>query len=95
MMARADMMLPPAVSGLQRPFADYLRQNVHYTFSAFNFTPLFLDLLSQVGVERILFSADYPWAPMEWARRFLDELPVSAADRERIAHGNAERLLGL
>ena len=27
------------------------------------------------------------------ARAFLDGLRVSAADRERIAHGNAERLL--
>jgi predicted TIM-barrel fold metal-dependent hydrolase len=32
-----------------------------------------------------------------WRRRvrFLDRLPVSAADKERIAHGNAERLLKL
>ncbi len=95
MQSRADRMLPPAVTGLKRPFADYLRENVHYTFSGFNFTSTFLDLLLQVGVDRILFSADYPYAPMEWARKFLDELPVSAADRERIAHGNAERLLGM
>jgi uncharacterized protein len=32
---------------------------------------------------------------MEEARAFLDGLPVSTADRERIAHGNAECLLGL
>jgi predicted TIM-barrel fold metal-dependent hydrolase len=32
---------------------------------------------------------------MAEARAFLERLPVSAADRERIAHGNAERLLGL
>ncbi len=95
MQPRADMILPPAVTELERPFADYLRQNVHYTFAAFNFTPTFLDLLLQVGVDRILFSADYPYGPMAWARRFLDELPVSPADRERIAHGNAERLLGM
>jgi predicted TIM-barrel fold metal-dependent hydrolase len=25
----------------------------------------------------------------------LEQLPVSAADKERIAHGNAERLFGL
>ena len=32
---------------------------------------------------------------VEKARSFLDSLPVSAADRERIAHGNAARLLQL
>ena len=42
-----------------------------------------------------MFSADYPYASMAQARAFLEQLPVSPADRERIAHGNAERLLGL
>jgi predicted TIM-barrel fold metal-dependent hydrolase len=32
---------------------------------------------------------------MTQARTFLDQVPVSAAGRERIAHGNAERLLRL
>ena len=73
----------------------YLRENVNYTFGGFNWTPAFLDLLLQVGVERIMFSTDYPFASMETARRFLDQLPVSPLDRERIAHGNAERLLRL
>src|SRR5258708_27730416 len=40
------------------------RQNVHYTFSGFNFTPTFLDLLLEVGVDRIMFSADHPYASM-------------------------------
>jgi predicted TIM-barrel fold metal-dependent hydrolase len=80
------------ITKLRRPISDYLRENVHYTFSGFNFTPTFLDLLLEVGVDRIMFSADYPYASMQRARSFLDELPVSAADRERIAHGNAEKL---
>jgi predicted TIM-barrel fold metal-dependent hydrolase len=42
-----------------------------------------------------MFSADYPYASMAQARAFLDQLPVSTADKERIAHGNAERLLRL
>jgi predicted TIM-barrel fold metal-dependent hydrolase len=42
-----------------------------------------------------MFSTDHPYASMEEARAFLDGLPVGPADRERIAHGNAERLLGL
>jgi predicted TIM-barrel fold metal-dependent hydrolase len=32
---------------------------------------------------------------MSEARTFLQQLPVTDADRERIAHGNAEHLLGL
>lgn len=94
MMSRVDIM-PPGTTGLKRPVSDYLRENVHYTFSGFNFTSTFLDLLLQVGVKRIMFSADHPYASMAQARAFLDKLPVSTADRERIAHGNAERLLRL
>jgi hypothetical protein len=32
---------------------------------------------------------------MAEARAFLQQIPVSELDRERIAHGNAEKLLGL
>jgi predicted TIM-barrel fold metal-dependent hydrolase len=94
MLQRVDVM-PMAMTKLKRTISTYLRENVHYTFSGFNFTPTFLDLLLQVGVDRIMFSADHPYASMEAARAFLDRLPVSVADKERIAHGNAERLFGL
>jgi hypothetical protein len=94
MLQRLDVM-PTAMTRLNHPISFYLRQNVHYTFSGFNFTPTFLDLLLEVGVDRIMFSADHPYASMAQARAFLDRLPVSDADKERIAHGNAERLLRL
>jgi len=94
MQSRVDIMTT-AMTGLTHPISAYLRENIHYTFSGFNFTSTFLDLLLQVGVDRIMFSADYPYGSMAQARAFMDQLPVSVADRERIAHGNAERLLGL
>ena len=95
MLPRLDLALPTQVTKRDRPIGAYLRENLHYTFSGFNYTPTFLDLLLQVGVDRIMFSADYPYASMAQARTFLDQLPVSPADKERIAHGNAERLLRL
>jgi predicted TIM-barrel fold metal-dependent hydrolase len=42
-----------------------------------------------------MFSADYPYQSMTQARAFLEQIPVSAADKARIAHGNAERLFRL
>ena len=75
---RLDVMTP-AMTKLQRPITAYLRENVYYTVSGFNFPT----------------TADHPYQSMPLARAFLGQLPVSAADRERIAHGNAEKLFGL
>lgn len=95
MLPRLDRNMAPELTSLQRRLADYLRQNVHYTFAGFNFPATFLDLLLEVGVQRIMFSVDYPYGSMAKAREFLENLPVSAADRARIAHANAEALFGL
>jgi uncharacterized protein len=95
MLPRLDINLAPALTKLKRSLGDYLRHNVHYTFGGFFFPATFLDLLLEVGVERIMFSVDYPYGSMARGRAFLEQLPVSAADRARIAHGNAEQLFKL
>lgn len=94
MIQRLDNMRP-AMTGLKRPISAYLRDNFHYTISGFNFTPAFLTLLLETGADRIMFSADHPYSSMSSARAFLDRLPISPVDREKIAHGNAESLLRL
>ena len=94
MMQRLDVM-PVAMTRLDRAISSYLAENVHYTFSGFNFVPAFLDLMLQVGIDRIMFSTDFPYSSMTRARAFLDGLPLSSTDKARIAHRNAERLLGL
>jgi predicted TIM-barrel fold metal-dependent hydrolase len=95
MLPRLNKNLPTEVTKLNRPIGAYLRENVHYTFGGFNFPATFLNLLLEVGVGRIMFSVDHPYGSMAEARAFLQQLPASEADRERIAHGNAEKLLGL
>jgi predicted TIM-barrel fold metal-dependent hydrolase len=90
-MQRVDVM-PVELTRLNRPVSAYLRDNLHYTFAGFNFPPTFLNLLLEIGVSRIMFSADYPYASMTKARAFLEQIPVSTADRALIAHGNAEKL---
>ena len=95
MLPRLNGSLSPQITKLERPLGDYLRQNVHYTFGGFNFAPTFLNLLLEVGADRIMFSVDYPYGSMAEARSFLQHLPIIEADRERIAHGNAEQLFRL
>jgi predicted TIM-barrel fold metal-dependent hydrolase len=95
MLPRLDRNMAPGMTKLKRSLGDYLRANIHYTFGGFFFPATFLDLLLEVGVERIMFSVDYPYGSMAKGLAFLEQLPVSPADRERIAHGNAAKLLKL
>jgi uncharacterized protein len=54
-------------------------------------------VLTEVSADRILFAIDYPFVhPFDGsARRFLEQAPISPADKEKIGHLNAERLLKL
>jgi hypothetical protein len=51
--------------------------------------------LNTIGIDRVLFTTDYPYGSMKAARQFFDQMPINANDKEKIAHLNAERLLGL
>ena len=95
MLPRLETMVSNEATKLPRPISAYLRENVYYTISGFNFVPTFLDTLLEVGADRIIFSTDYPFSPTEEAMAFLEHLPASPVEREKIAHGNAERLLRL
>ncbi len=96
MLARCDQIMG-RVPGqrLSRPVSQTILDQVHVTTSGFFTEPPFLLLLQTFGADRILFSVDYPFSPNKRGRAFLDGLPVSPADREKIAHGNADRLLRL
>lgn len=95
MLPRFDETLTPELTGLRRPVSSYLRENFHYTFANFNDAATFANLVAQVGIGRVCFSADYPFGSMGASRTFLDDLPLSRDDRARIGHLNAERLLSI
>jgi predicted TIM-barrel fold metal-dependent hydrolase len=95
MLPRFDATLTPDLTGLRRPVSAYLRQNLNYTFANFNDGATYANLVAQVGVDRVAFSADYPFGSMRAARNFLDNLPLSRDDRAALSHRNAERLLGM
>lgn len=94
-MERIDEALPPRATGLERPFAEVLRRNAFVTPSGM-WTQANLDYcVAMLGAERILFSVDYPFLPNDGAAPFLAAARLTPAEKDLIAHGNAERLLGL
>jgi len=95
MLPRFDATLKPELTGLQHPVSSYLRQNFHYTFANFNDVATYANLVAQVGIDRVAFSADYPFGSMKAARAFLDNLPLTHDERASISHRNAEKLLGV
>ena len=84
-----------AKTHLRRSVRETLVDQVWITTSGFFTMVPFMATLMTFGVDRIMFSVDYPFASNARARAFLDALPVSPSDRVKIAHGNADRLLRL
>ena len=95
MLQRIDDNLPPRVTGLDRMPSEYVLDRVVITSSGLFSVPPLRCALDVFGIERVLFSIDWPYAPNEEGRRLLDEAPLSGEDLEAFAHANAERVLGL
>ena len=92
---RLDWALPRSATKLDRTISEYMRENVYVTPSGL-FTQANLQYCVELlGVDRILYSVDYPFVGNAGAESFLEDATLTAEDKEKIAHGTAERLLGL
>ncbi len=80
---------------LGRTPSQTILDQVCITTSGFFSAAPFAAALAAFGPDRILFSVDYPFSSMADGVAFLRPLPVSDADKAKIAHLNAERLLGI
>lgn len=81
---------------LERPLADYFRQNVWVTGSGLLSERYLRWTAEVVGVERILYSSDYPFVDTSGGkgRHFLENAPLTEAQKVAIGSGNWERLTG-
>ena len=95
MLARCDQVSEAYVQHLSRPISRTILDQVWITTSGMFSQPPLLTALLTFGIDRILFSVDYPYASNEKGRAFLDALTLAPADVAKLAHGNADRLLKL
>jgi 2,3-dihydroxybenzoate decarboxylase len=76
-------------------FSGYFKSNFYVTTSSQCWPTLLDFLIASLGSDRIMFATDYPYEVTEAAVKFIDTAPISDADREKICHSNAEKLLRL
>ena len=80
---------------LHRPVQRYFHENLWITTSAFFRDELLALALATLGEDRILFSVDYPMASARAGADWFRAVDLPRATKEKIAHGNAGRLLGI
>lgn len=72
--------------------SEYMRRNFCVTTSGLE-DPLALRfLIEKIGVERVMWAIDYPFQETAASVAFIESAPLSEAEREQIAHRNAERI---
>ena len=78
---------------MPRSFADYYREHFWLTTSgAFSNSALTCSI-AEMGVDRIMFSVDWPFMDNVAGRKWMDTAPVTDHDRTLIFGGNARKLL--
>lgn len=79
---------------LAKPPSHYLRENMLVTTSGMSATEPLYCAIAALGVERVMFAADYPFENSQAAGTFMDTVRLDEGARTDIAYRNAETLFG-
>ena len=77
----------------QVAFKEIFCNNFWITTSGHFSTPALTCTLMEMGIERVLFSVDYPYVENAPGTKWMEGVPLSREDKEKILNGNAKKLL--
>ena len=75
--------------------SEYLKRNIYITTSGWFSDDALLYVINKVGIDRVMFSIDYPYEEQSIASEWLENIPLSFSDKEKVAYKNAAKLLKL
>ncbi len=75
----------------KKTFCDHF----YVTTSGFFSTPALLCTVLQMGIDRVMFSVDWPFVENGPGMKWMETVPLSEEDRQKMFNGNARRLLKL
>jgi gamma-resorcylate decarboxylase len=79
----------------KKKICEYFNANFYLTTSGNFRTQTLIDAMLEIGADRILFSADWPFENIDHAAQWFDSASISEADRKKIGRDNALRLFKL
>ncbi|RBP00940.1 2,3-dihydroxybenzoate decarboxylase [Roseiarcus fermentans] len=97
MMARAQRRFEYASFGktLKKPLSQYLKDHFHISTSGNFHTPTLINVIAEMGADRVLFAVDYPYERSDEAAQWFDSCDIAEEDRRKIGRDNAVKLFSL
>ena len=91
---RLDFMGRPGFTGRTNKLkpSEYFRQNFAITTSGVEDHLALRYSIDRIGVDSVMWAIDHPYQPTTPAVAFIESAPLSNADKQKVAHGNAERI---
>jgi 5-carboxyvanillate decarboxylase len=82
----------PAILPLRRLPSEYVKSNFYVTTSGMFWNPVLKFCVESLGVDRVMFSIDFPFERCQEAAEFMRNAPLSDEEKRKIAHENAQKL---
>jgi len=92
---RNGWMQAPHKYAAKQGVGHYFRKHFHLTTSGNFHTPSLVNVIDEMGVDRVMFSVDWPFEAIEEAAEWFDQAAISATDRAKIGRDNAIKLFKL
>jgi len=92
---RNGWMKAPHKYAAKSGVADYFRKHFHLTTSGNFHTPSLVNAVTEMGVDRVMFSVDWPFEDVGEGARWFDKAEIGEADRIKIGRVNAIKLFKL
>jgi len=79
----------------KRKPSEYFKENFFLTTSGMFSDQAFVCVYQTTGADNMMFAVDYPFQSSREGAAFIDSVPICETDKEKICHGNAEKMLAL
>ena len=92
---KADPSSAAYYENFKKSPAQCFRDNFYVTLSGMYWEPVLQFCCSVLGSDRVMFATDYPYESSRQAAQFMESVRLNNADKEKICHLNAEKILKL